>query len=420
MGKILKKIRKAIATAGIVLLPFEFLYLASELPQRFNDWCHMSHPSKERVEFENQVGFPILGWDGDVEKNLSNLSIIYDVVKEEKATRNFNINSIEIESDNYLKKSLFEKFANVIGTEYSGLYNPSSNRIILKSGGGRHTITHEIKHAKTFEIMEKNPEFLEEWKKLAIDKNGKSFYLTEREQIFSKTKGLSRLVDENKKDLTENQKLGFVSNYARTNVLEDIAELTGAAQENPNEFMDWLFGDGKDQNEIIKKKVELAKKQALIPPEFSEMVYLENEIKKITWPEGYVSGDPTKFMKESEEFLKKYQESIYSGSVLRARARILEEKAMGKLDKEGREEFFQIALDEYKKVLKTKFKGCIYYPMSLGQIREIYQIELSDPKKSEIFQEAYEEYHKRLNNGNPNLTTFGVNDFLEARGINLK
>ncbi len=60
---------------------------------------------EKREKFESQFGFPLLGWNEDVEDEQS-LRIVSKTIELEKITRDFKLESMRIESGNYLKKSL--------------------------------------------------------------------------------------------------------------------------------------------------------------------------------------------------------------------------------------------------------------------------------------------------------------------------
>jgi|GEM_PF-5513938 len=415
MGKIWNATKKIVSVVGSPLFIFSSHFVATSGAYTLNQVYNEFYPSEIRREFKEKLGFKLGGWEADIDQ--SSITAIYDVMNEEKKITDFDLNGINIESFSYSKKRAMDKVAELVSTAHSGYYDLEKNTISLMRGFSRHTLTHEIKHAKTFEICRKNPEFLKEWEKLALDENGNSLYLTRTEQAMSRTKGLSQLVSEDKRDSKTNLKLGFISNYARTNVLEDIAVICSDAEENPFSFADLLFGNGDEKNEIIQKKVELAQKNKLLPQEFSEVVALEKEIKNITWPEGYVVRDSSKFMKESEKFIEKNPESIYLGGIIKDRARIFEEKAMGLIENEGRKKAFEKAVKEYKKVLVCRFKDRMNYPGALNSLAEIYTLEFKDKSKAETFRDAEREYYHRSESGNSELTTVGVNDFLKARGM---
>ena len=238
-----------------------------------NHFYHWHMPSSKRIEFERRYGFPILGWSEDIEENEANLSLIAEVLEKERKKRSFDLTSIRIKSNNYLKKPLWDQFAELFLSAYP-VYN-LKGRAVVESFNLASILHHEIKHVKINDITESHPEFLKKWKELARGDNGECLYLSYTEQVYVSVKGLESLADGKKQDFSKNRRLGFVSNYARKNVYEDIAELCTLAEINPWEFHGWLFGAKGEENERIKGKVQLAQKYRLIRKDFTELVRQE-------------------------------------------------------------------------------------------------------------------------------------------------
>ncbi|MBI5803912.1 hypothetical protein HY450_01575 [Candidatus Pacearchaeota archaeon] len=370
-------------------------------------------PSKEREAFRQEFGFPIRGWESDiVGEDKRGFSNFVQVVHKERMEKPFDITSLTIEPKEFYKKSGFQQILQTFSSGYSGNYFLDKIGVVGKIEPLTSTATlhHECKHAKTSEILREHPEFRERWEELAKDKNGKSLYYTNFEYVCSRFAGLDTLVEAKKKNNEEDDKEGFVSNYARTSFAEDVAELGEEAEVNPWRFYHWLFGDSA--NPTIKGKVELAQEFGIIPREFSEFVRLQRIMSQdINYgPETYTvnANKAKKFMEESEVFLSKNVKSIYEGEVRVDRGYIMM-KCLGENHYTNEE-----VAEEYKKVLTSEFKS-FEYANALSNLAEVYSYQREE-EKAKIYYEARAEYFKRFYAGDVALARVGVNDFLESRG----
>lgn len=392
--KIIKnKIKKALkkVTFGIVLF-----HAGTQAINWINDSVNVLWPSKQRAEFEQEYGISIKGWKGDVEEQNYALSFAAEVVDKEQREKPFQLCSISFESENYLKKNFINQARYLFTTEHSGYY--LLNRITLRFPN-LSVLHHEIKHAKTFEIIEKHPEFIEKWKALAFDENGNSQYLNRLEQVCSKAKILNKLVMEKYSDSEQNIKFGFVTNYARTNLYEDVAEVCELA-ERP-------FGDElkKNQNPIIAAKIKLAEEYALIPREFSEYVALKELFEDAISSFGFHTNleESQSFIEKSEQFLRNHPNSVYEISIRSNRGKIFEKESP------------ELAIKEWKQGLTAQFKEHLDYAIILKYIAQAYS-KLNAPEKSQLYDNAYQEFHRRLKNNDVHISKRGVNDFLQSHG----
>ncbi len=412
MGKIWKKIKKV---SGLALLLTILLHGATNIAYQTNSLYHSINRSEKREKFESQFGFPLLGWNEDVEDEQS-LRIVSKTIELEKITRDFKLESMRIESGNYLKKSFVDQWAEIINMGYEGYY--LRDKIVIKDITPG-TIVHEIKHAKTYDIVEEHPEFLEKWKKLALGENGQILYWTYSEQFFSKIRGLLRLTEKDEENPAENRRLGFVSDYARKNVYEDIAELGESAEHFPALFVGWFFGSEEEQSEKIKKKVELLQEYGLIPKEFTDFISLEKKRYDIHNDNGYIDEEANDFINRSEEFIRQNPKSVYIGEILRHRASILEEQAWMEEGMSGNgRNLMESATREYKKSLMRCYKNP-FYVSSLKHLARIYKDYFEDSETGQIFFNARDEYYRRFGEEEYPQISLEVNDFLEARGVDL-
>ncbi|MDD5650397.1 MAG: hypothetical protein PHF86_08295 [Candidatus Nanoarchaeia archaeon] len=389
INKKFKKILKIATIAGVLV------FGRSQINHSLNDLYNYIHPSEIRTDFKKQFGFPIKGWYEDIEGNGKNISKIIQVIETEKQERNFSLNSIRIKTNNKDNQSLWDKLEEKIVNPVGYYIN---NQIVLGENAEENVLHHEIKHAKTFDIMEQNPELLTEWKKLSLDQNGNSLYLSNLEQVYTYISGLESLIDERKKVSSENVKLGFIDNYARTNIFEDIAELSELVECKPKELMNLFYGDNK--NETIIKKIKLAQRYGLIPKDYTNYLELQYLISKnkLKTKEYFVLTD---------KFLKENPESIYESQIKLDRADLL----LNEIKKKNSKTKIENAIDEYEYILNSRYKDLVVYPVALQRLESLYQIK-GNLEMSNLYRKAYKEYLIRLNNGDTSLPTNGVNDIL--------
>lgn len=408
----LEKIKKGLKYGVLAGL---LLHAGSQLSYFANNYYQSINPSANRSKFEEQFGFRLKGWSDDIEGNPKNLSIIGEIVERERKEKDFKLESIRIRDRNYFKKSGLDQFYYMFLKPSDGYY--IGNRITLDEFVQRDTIHHEIKHAKVFDLIADRPEFLEKWKSLAKDENGKSLYLSEIEQICSRVRGLDSLVNRKNKIFTENEKLGFISDYARTNVHEDIAELCESAETHSQYLKKFILDNSGDKNEVIAKKVALAQEYGLIPVEFTDFLKLDDMFHDSNEWHGFIDFDKAQpFMKESEVFLKKYPNSVYKSEIKSNRAYALYQGAEA-LDPRNN---IEDAIKEYKEVLTSDYHDLNSYVTALNKLTEIYRWKLNDEETSNVFKKAVSEFWNRFSGGNVELPRKGVNDFLLKEGISLE
>ncbi|MBI5390261.1 hypothetical protein HZB02_02130 [Candidatus Woesearchaeota archaeon] len=281
------------------------------------------------------------------------------------------------------------------------------------------TVYHEIKHAKMDTLLRKNPEFLEKWKQLATDDNGKSLYLTSLEKICSRIRSL--FVNDQEKKSDENLRLGFMSQYARTDVSEDIAVLCGTVEENPREFIPLLMRKGyaddaglSPQNPKIAAKVRLAEQYGLIPQEFTEYLSLEEMysrsiisenrvLRKGLDPDEYheLLATSKQFLEAAQTFVNKYPTSIYYSKVSSLRAFLIEEMADTPNDKE--------VISAYRQVLKAPWKDPVEYRRALNVLANLEERAKTADNNPRFWRDAYDQYSQAYRDGNINTVINGLN-----------
>lgn len=410
------KIKKPIKWTATSLL---FLHLATQINYSFNEIRDEVSPSKKQQEFKDEFGFPLIGFSKDLFKG-PDLSNICAAIQYERAQRDFDINFLRVKSKDYLNKSWVEQFDQFFigGSSY---FNPFDDGISVEKNCRFNTMHHEIKHAKTWEIKKEHPALIDEWKRLALDGDGNSLYLDGTEQFCLRIRFLNGLLNKKKFVTDENRKLGFISDYARINVYEDIAELCTEAEVNPGDFNKFIYGndfkhDG-DFNPTIVAKLNLAEKYGLIPKEFSEYLeVLKLKTGGMDCDFHKVSTNRKKiipFFVESEKFLNEHPGSIYSINLRVSRAEAYREMCP------SNKEDLENAVREYKQALNSGFKDNYCYALSLQYLPVCYS-DLGDDKRRELYHEAQKEWRRRHNSGDILLTKRGVNDFLIARGEKLE
>ncbi len=434
-----KKVKKA--AKGLALATVIF-HLGTQLRHSANDFYHNAKPSLQREAFKKEFGFPLRGWSSDIEDDPKNISVCAEILNREDVERPFTLDTLRIRSDSYLRKSLLDQIhASPFFNEPSGYY---FNDIVVVKDVDRNTLHHEIKHAKTFDIIKENKDFLNKWKDLAKDKNGNSLYLNVGEQVCYWVNGLENIISKDKLDASANEKLGFVRSYGRNNVFEDIATICEEAESNESKFARWLF-DGDQRNEIIAKKIALAEEYHLIPAGFSEFVKLKQTEQGcyddhcINW------NNALEYIKESDGLLEKYPNSVYKGELHSKRAFLMSAGnsnsfVVNKLDSETADYFLLQAQTEFERKQKEDFKNngerfsigevlreynlalqssfkSVWYPCALGHLRDLHKRVLRNENVGEVYEKAEREYWRRFENGDVRLSREGVNDFLKENGV---
>lgn len=407
----MKKLKKTLRTAGKVLLPVAALHFCTEAYHLANDEYHEEFPSKERAAFQQEFGFPVRGHTKDIEEQPGFLSHIALALHKEQLEKPFELNAVDIIPESYFKKSLKEQWSMLwmgnnrdYATSFFNDINISSIRSKYDAGYIQSVIHHEIKHIKTFKVRKEHPEFVGHWASLAKDENGNSLYFGRTKQLQS----YMGVVDTTNAAAEESEKLGFVSDYARTNYREDIAVLCETAEAEPKKFVGWLY-DLK--NEKIAEKVKLAQEYNLIPPEFSEYVkvlQLDAMLKASIYrmPTEYEAAFDA-LRQESRKFLDKHPDSVYEISI---------RHNMGR-----REANNCIAVgicgdaSDYKLGLKAKFKDFFEYSAILRELSIYYTIK-EGKERASVYSQAYEKYLQGFRENDLNIVVNGVNDFLREKG----
>jgi hypothetical protein len=385
-------------------------HAATQLSYTFNDIKHYLNPSPLRQEFKEEFGFPICGWEADVEEmEGSKISSIGEIIHREMQERPFDLASFRIESKIYCKRNLIEQVVSHLSSGYEGW--AIFNRIGLIGDFDKGTVYHEVKHEKSYEATRANPEILERWRALAVDEEGNSLYDSVRNQVCKRIKFLDQLVDEENERVCseENEKLGFVSDYARFNVWEDMAEFGRVAEEHPDDFMPWLYGE--EPNQGIIKKTQLAEEIKLVPEGFSDYVKLKGVYYSFWGFQGTISDmeKSNEFMALSQEFLEQHPGTVYECELRNCRACVFMKTSTC-------DEDFETAIAEYKRAVRARHKSFTPYFSSLMNMAECYSF-VGDAEKSKICRDAYYTGLKRWNSGDIRFAARGVNDLLKEEGI---
>lgn len=374
-------------------------HLLTQGAYSLNQLKNTYYPSEQRATFEHAYGIKLSGWSEDIEGYPEGLASLADGVWLEMQEKPFSLQTIQLESENYLKKTFVQQLKYLITGPYQGFYNPLTDNIALISGDYLGALHHEIKHAKTKKAPK---ELVERWKMLANDEHGNSLY---RNPFLSQIRGVDAFIEDEEVGMN-NEHLGFVSDYARTNVLEDIAELGKYAEMACYEFIYYLGYGGQARNERIAAKVSLAQEYDIIPREFSEYVFLL-ALEQITIDDTYVREEPVKlFMEATDAFLAAHPTSIYDGRIRLVRASIYENST-------NRESLEQ-AIKEYEQILENpRGVGHTCALSALLQLKKVHKI-LGNEEEEKKYGAAYIEYWKRIRKGDVLLPQRGINDFLEA------
>ncbi len=267
-------------------------------------------------------------------KEKRKLERLENLLNREYHAKPFNLSGIYInKTDDFWNKSFTDRITDLLFGS-SCYYNPFTDTITLDTYAGETTWSHEVKHDKWWDltngwdIIFEYTGFNKEWIELAEDENGNSLY-----------KGMLSMVDlfedyyetHDKETLLNN---GFVSNYARTWFVEDIAETCEDAIPYPKNLVKYLYEDPKQK---LIKKIKLAEKYELIPPEFSDYAYLlkiyngsledSHDAYIPSIKDGHVRFKTKKLnelMENVDWFISDNSDSIYIPSVLLIKGQIMD------------------------------------------------------------------------------------------------
>ncbi|MBI4918953.1 hypothetical protein HY837_03420 [archaeon] len=353
-----------------------------------------SFPSRERKEFVEQFKIPLEGYRSDIEKE-NRIGLLTQVLLREKFTRDFDLEKIVVLSDNILKRDFGGQryYFNSSSTEAAHtIPRDEKHKDILRLEESKPdffilAVHHEIKHTKTFDVLEEDPNFEAKWKANATE-NGKTLYLEDISVL--------KAIKITQKELEQQ---GFVSVYSKLNWMEDLAEFCANAELNPDKFYSPMY---EHNNQRFINKVNLAQEKRLIPQEFSQYLLVRNLYRQSFVNEKMNPARAREFLAESEKLLG----SIYECELRERRGMI-----MTFFSQTQDSEFtLEDAIKEHKKGLLADYKDVPSYTLNLISLQGCY-VFLRDYKTAEIYGEAKKEYPRNSN---------GVNDFLKERGIKIK
>ncbi|MEK6853496.1 MAG: hypothetical protein AABX64_02325 [Nanoarchaeota archaeon] len=378
------------------------LVLALHAGTQVNYCVTGSRDSPQRTAFEREFGFSVQGFKEDLEDENQNLSKIASAVHKEQLEKQFHLSAIRVSSEHYWRKSIPGQLEHIVikgGEAYDGINYPFAGRIYLDDDFSIYTVNHEIKHAKTDWLMLHHPEFEKKWLASTLDAEGNSPYSGYSSKILPRIRLIGDYFEGRYFDSTENEKLGFVSSYARICFYEDVAELSEMAEKpySVYAFARLLY---EDKNEKIIHKVNLAQEYGLIPAEFSEYVAVQkafNENKEL-------ADASDALLDLSGDFLARHPNSVYEIIIRGERGKILEKK-------EQRRE----AVEEYRLGLKAEYKDPNYYSDIISSISGCYE-KMGDNEMAALYQKAKEIYEAGWKNNDLEIVLRGVDGFLEENG----
>ncbi|MBI4440617.1 hypothetical protein HY639_00470 [Candidatus Woesearchaeota archaeon] len=314
------------------------------------------YPSPRRAAFRQEFGFSLRGYEEVDNRDLGDIAA---VLHKEHLEKPFTLTSLRIRSPSYLRQSLDQQLDGLISVGNAGYY--FMGHVVLDASAGAGTVHHEVKHAKAEAVMDAHPEFRQQWLDLAKDNQGNSFYLSAWDAFCSRYKGLHLLIKE--PDPVVSERLGFVTNYARTNVDEDIAELCEEAECRPRHFISLRH------NERIAAKIKLAETYGLLPKEFSAYVAL-------------LDARSEDFLEHSAQFLVQCPKSVYELDVHRQRGDLLEALSL------------EAAALEYESGLQARYKDPWQYRLLLCDLQRIHK-KLGNTGKERLYAVASVRYEQQ-------------------------
>ncbi len=400
---VLNKVKRYV---GYPVLALALVQGAAHLNYSRKNLENMVNPSEIRKEFRKNFNVYLLGDKENVEDEGMGVSKLSLVLDKEKKEKDFNLERIFMKSEKFFNKPIWDQYEGIVVDAPGGT---AFGKYIELGNVSPESIHHEIKHTKTFEILKRNPEFKKRWEKISTDKNGNSMYLSGLENVFYWVKGMEKLIPQDKINFSNNLNEGFISAYSKNNFYEDVAELCSRVEEYPYYFLNIYYGDKTNQYKKVKEKISLAMEVGLIPREFLDYLNLR-KLSRDLFAEGLRDKHMKEYFEESDKFLKKYQRSVYLDEIYNSRGFI---KTYDFSDKEREKD----AEKEFDKALKCDYKG-EGYSLALYSLKTLNK-DYSNNSYN-LFEEAYKEYWKRFDNGDPDISRRGVNDFLISHGYDLK
>lgn len=387
------------------------LHGATQITFWGNDLYHRAWPSETRKAFHEQFGFPIKGWAEEIE-DPQRIAQIANALAIEQAEEPVNIRSVRIQSRNYFKNNIVDQMSRLFTVGNVGYYLPYSRRIVISSATDISTLHHEIKHAKTYSILAKEPSFRTRWEALSTDENGRSLYRASDGRSCVRLKWLNWFVSDETTDRKSDNDLGFISPYARTNFQEDVAEIGEMAERrNAREILG--LTQGPEGIERIIQKISLAEEYGIIPQGFSEYLLVAQAYQEIFGVKGRIRITETdRFMEKSKEFLQRHPSHPRAGELLYERGLVMVRTATtlpsAKFTLEQAEK-------ELLDAIQTPVKEPHTYMLALKVLAEVKE-QQGQPDKAEIFEDAWKEYRRRESQGDMQLVIRGVNDVLQQYG----
>ncbi|MBI3333954.1 hypothetical protein HYZ97_00510 [Candidatus Pacearchaeota archaeon] len=407
-----KKARKPVKAAGAGLLA---LHLGTQAAYWFNDAWHTARPSKARIEFQQAFDIPLRGWSADIEDNEYSVASLGEVFHRRSCDKKhaLGVSSFRIESPSYLKKSLVQQ-AGAVFIPHLGYFMPLVNAAHADARAGSTTQYHEINHGEVLALIRKHPEFEEKWRALAVDASGESLYRNPLAQVLSRIRGLQKLVPKEQRSSYELIKLGFISEYAQTSFLEDVAELCAEANDSSHLFaLNYFRQNDSAKNKRIQDKVRLAEAYGLVPAGISEYADLMSHYNASFAPFEFSGRAVSKetFIDASDAFLKKHPRTSLEIVIRNSRLRIMQE-----LHKQREKYVREDVLEEYQRLFACPFKERENYAWALDMFREFWQFE-DEPFRAEVCSDALRLFYAYIKNKDVNLSRNGVNYFLEEKGL---
>lgn len=361
----LKKVVKKSLNSAIVLAMY--LHISTQTVYFANDIYHSYNPTSIRTEFKNRFGFPIKGWNTEIEAKPKKIKELTDIIKKENKSSNFNITHIRVISDNYFKKNILDQMNDWVSSGFNGYYQSYSDTISINSDANKSVIHHEIKHAKAFEILEQFPHFFEQWETISSEES----YLPFVKRIASRFRGLESFID--KKSNLENLVNGFINDYSRVHVHEDIAEICSMAEVNP-EHLSSLSIYSK-----IKAKTMLAEEYNLIPRGFNDYSEIRLDFENC-FSDSFQQICPENFnffLEQSQNYLSTHSNTEYDARICYYRGIIYYYKSIHESN------LLNKAIEEFQKAINRPNENVKLYVETFNWLSLCYDIK-GDDKSSKF------------------------------------
>ena len=269
-----------------------------------------------RSSLEAATGVTISGRPQEVERS-SRFVFLDDILRSEHARAALPVTTVRVVPQQLWRQRPWEQVLTLLHKQ--GFASPWSRSVTLFPSWDRATLFHELTHVRSYALIQKNSAFLQEWYAVISAQSGKG-YLSLPEQFAVYSRLFGSFVEARTPPEGILRKQGFITPYARTNVLEDQAEIAESILDEP-----FLLAKHAlvNRNAPLISKIRFLEKYELVPADVlaASLVQLSDN--------GFTRMDATKkkdalenYLAQSEQFLQQHPKSVYALSIVYRRNEI--------------------------------------------------------------------------------------------------